>query len=141
MQATDSAPPRPRPQPTAETRAYWEGARNGRLMIQRCADCGRHQFYPRPFCTTCLTERVDWVEAGGRGHVVTFTICRIAAHPALKPPYAVALVELDEGVRLLANLVDCALDAIRCDARVQVRFERLDDEITLPQFTLVEEAS
>ncbi|HEX6017767.1 MAG TPA: Zn-ribbon domain-containing OB-fold protein [Burkholderiaceae bacterium] len=137
MDAIEAAPSRPRPQPIAETRAYWEGARNGRLLIQRCADCGRHQFYPRPFCTTCLAERVNWVEAAGRGHVVTFTICRIAAHPALTPPYAVALVELDEGVRLLANIVDCELDAIRCGARVQVRFERLDDEITLPQFTLV----
>jgi len=136
----DTPPPRPKPQPTAETRAYWEGARNGKLLVQRCADCGRQQFYPRAFCTACLSERIDWVEAKGSGQVVTFTICRIAAHPALTPPYAVALIELDEGVRLLANLVDGALDAIRCGARVRVRFERLDDEITLPQFTLVPEA-
>lgn len=135
----DAPQPRPRPTPTAETRAYWNGAREGRLFVQRCVDCGRHQFYPRPFCTACLSERVDWVEAAGSGCVVTFTICRIAAHPALTAPYAVALIELDEGVRLLANLVHCPLDAIHCGARVQVRFERLDDEITLPQFTLVEE--
>ena len=108
-------------------------------MVQRCNACGRHQFYPRAFCTACLSDDLEWVEARGTGRIYTFTICRIAAHPALTAPYAVALIDLDEGVRMLANIVDCELALIRMGARVAVRFEPIGDEFTLPQFTLAGE--
>jgi uncharacterized OB-fold protein len=129
--------PRPRPVATAETRPYWDAAHAGRLVVQRCQDCGRHQFYPRAFCTACMSSALQWVEARGSGRIYSFTICRIAADPALTAPYAVALVDLDEGVRMLANLVDCDLAQIRTGARVVVRFQPLDDDLTLPQFTLL----
>lgn len=130
---------RPQPAPTAETQAYWDAAREGRLVVQRCAACGRHQFYPRAFCTGCLSEDLQWVQARGTGRIYTFTICRIAANEAMAAPYAVALVELDEGVRMLANVVGCDLDRIRTGARVEVRFEAVGEACTLPQFTLQEE--
>lgn len=134
------APPqRPLPVPTTETRPYWEAAHAGRLVVQHCKACARHQFYPRPFCAHCLSDEIEWVEASGLGRIYTFTICRIAANPAMVPPYAVALVELDEGVRLLSNIVDCETAAIHCGSRVQVRFERISDQFTLPQFTLIQE--
>lgn len=134
------SPARPLPRPTADSEPYWAAAHEGRLAIQRCASCGRHQFYPRAFCTTCLSDRVEWMDASGRGRIYTFTVCRIAAAPAFEAalPYAVALVELDEGVRLLANIVDCDIARIAIGAPVAVRFERIDDDCTLPQFTLID---
>ena len=134
-----ASPLRPQPVATAETRPYWDAAKAGRLMVQRCRSCARHQFYPRPFCTVCLSDEIEWVDASGYGRIYTYTICCIAAHPSMndRTPYAVALIELDEGVRLLTNLVDSDIERIHCGARVQVCFERISDEFTLPQFTLV----
>jgi uncharacterized protein len=136
---TQAAMSRPQPVATAETRPYWDAAREGRLVLQRCASCGRHQFYPRAFCISCLADGLEWVQARGTGRIYTYTICRIAANPAMTAPYAVALVDLDEGVRMLANIVECDIERISNGARVQVRFERISDEFTLPQFTLQEE--
>jgi uncharacterized OB-fold protein len=130
---------RPQPIETAETRPYWDAAREGRLVVQRCGSCGRHQFYPRAFCTACLSAELEWVQARGTGRIYTFTICRTSANAAMTAPYAVALIDLEEGVRMMANVVDCDLERIRTGARVQVRFERISDEYTLPQFTLLEE--
>jgi uncharacterized protein len=134
-----ASPQRPQPVATAETQPYWDAAREGRLVVQRCKDCVRHQFYPRGFCTACLSDQMEWAPARGAGRIYTFTICRIAANPVMTAPYAVALIDLDEGVRMLANIVECDIERIRTGARVQVRFERISDEFTLPQFTLQEE--
>ncbi|PQP18363.1 Zn-ribbon domain-containing OB-fold protein [Rhodococcus opacus] len=133
-------PVRPEPRPTAETAAYWNAAREERLVVQRCEQCGRHQFYPRAFCTACLSENIEWVDSAGAGTIYTFTVCRVPAHPSMadKVPYAVAVIELDEGVRLLTNIVDCPIDRIRVGARVEVRFERISAETILPQFALTE---
>lgn len=137
MPRSSDAPQRPVPQPTAETAPYWAAAREGRLAVQRCGACGHHQFYPRAFCTACLAENLQWVDASGRGRIYTFTVCRIAAGPAFEArlPYAVAIVELDEGVRLLANIEGDAA-RISIGAPVTVCFERIDDGCTLPQFKL-----
>jgi uncharacterized OB-fold protein len=131
---------RPEPRPTAETAAYWHAAREERLTVQRCHDCGRHQFYPRAFCTACLSEHLEWVDAAGTGSIYTFTICRVPAHPSMtdKVPYAVAVIELDEGIRMLTNIVDCPIERIRVGARVELRFERISADTVLPQFTLTE---
>ncbi|SCZ11565.1 hypothetical protein SAMN02745898_110191 [Streptomyces sp. 136MFCol5.1] len=129
---------RPEPAPTAETKPYWEAAAEGRLVIQRCRDCARHQFYPRGFCTACLSDHLEWIESAGLGRIYTFTVCRIPAHPSMrdKVPYAVAVIDLDEGVRLLTDIVDCPIDQVRIGARVEVRFERISSTCVLPQFTL-----
>jgi uncharacterized OB-fold protein len=140
---TESGSPcgRPLPVPTDETAPFWAGARAGRLMIQHCRHCDRHQHYPRPFCIMCLSEAVEWVEACGRGTVYTFTINHRAPDPALRAllPYAVAVVDLAEGVRIIANVVDSDLSRLAIGAAVEATFERLTDEITLPQFRLVDE--
>lgn len=136
-------PVRPEPRPTAESAPYWEAAAQQRLVIQRCAQCGHHQFYPRGFCTDCLSERLEWVESAGSGTVYTFTICRIPAHPSMADPvpYAVAMIDLDEGVRMLTNLVDCDISRIAIGSRVGVRFERISASTVLPQFTLTGQES
>lgn len=129
---------RPLPVPIDETRHYWESARAGRLVVQKCNGCGALQFYPRAYCMSCMEESVGWIEASGKGTIYTYTINHRAANDAMKDrtPYAVAAVDLDEGVRMIANIVDCDLGDVRCGARVRVVFEKLSDEITLPQFTL-----
>ncbi len=129
---------RPLPQPTPETQSYWDAAREGRLLIQRCKGCGKHQFYPRAFCVRCLSEDVDFVQARGEGTIYTYTINHRAANEAMQTslPYAVAVVELAEGVRLMANIVESDLAAIRIGAAVEVNFERVGESISLPQFRL-----
>ncbi|MCW8278523.1 Zn-ribbon domain-containing OB-fold protein [Pseudomonas sp. PCH199] len=137
-----STPPssRPLPQPTRETAAYWAAAQEQRLVIQRCARCGKCQFYPRAFCISCLCDEIEWIDASGLGCIYTFTVCRIAPSPAFasRLPYVVALIDLDEGVRLLANILDANLDRVAIGARVSVCFESVSESCTLPQFTLLD---
>jgi uncharacterized OB-fold protein len=127
----------PQPIATAETAPYWRAALAGRLEIQHCRACSRHQLYPRPFCTRCLSNEIEWVTASGRGRIYTYTVCHVAAHPAFEArvPYAIAMIELDEGVRMLAGVVDAEPDRLAIDAPVEVCFERLG-EFALPMFRL-----
>lgn len=116
------------------TEPFWAAARDGKLLIQRCRSCGAYQWYPRGHCRRCLAAEPEWVEASGRGRVHTFTIVERSSAPGFEPPYVFAVVELEEGVRLTANLIGVALDQLRCDLPVRVTYERLTDEVTLPQF-------
>jgi uncharacterized OB-fold protein len=86
------------------TEAFWQACGERRLLIQRCDACGRHQFYPRPFCLSCEATTLDWVEANGTGTVYSVTTVRIPVIEDLTPPYLLALVDLDEGPRLLTNI-------------------------------------
>lgn len=98
------------------TAAFWAAARERRLLIQRCRTCKTHQFYPRPMCLACGAADLEWVEARGTGTIHSMTTMRLPVLPELPPPYVVALVELDEGPRLLTNIVggDCAIgDPVR----------------------------
>jgi uncharacterized OB-fold protein len=93
------------------TRPFWEAASRRELVLQRCAECGHHELFPRPFCVRCGSDRVEWVRAAGTGTVYSTTIVRIEISPDFEPPYSVALVDLDEGPRML-GLVDgeaCAI--------------------------------
>jgi len=132
-------PDRPLPQPiTPEARPYWDGAREGKLMIPRCEACGKAFLYPRVLCPHCASRDVVWVQASGRGRLHTFAIAHQILNKAfrVKPPVILAMVELEEGPRLLTNLVGVEPDpeAIRCDMPVEVVFERLTDQVTLPMF-------
>ncbi len=129
---------RPLPLPTDITAPYWQAAKEGALSIQQCQECQIWQFFPRAFCAHCSSENLVWKKTSGLGKVYTFTINRRAPNPFMKArlPYAVAIIELDEGTRMMANIVNSDLEAIAIDARVKVCFERASDEITLPQFEL-----
>jgi len=124
--------PRPRP----ETAAWWESCREHRLMIQQCSQCEAFQFYPRIICSTCMSEGVDWVQSAGRGKVATFTVCRlpVAEAYAADVPYVVALVQLEEGPRMMSNIVQCDPESVKTGMPVEVVFETWSDEITMPQF-------
>jgi len=132
------AHPRPLPQPTDITRPYWEAAATGQLVIQQCKACQTRQFYPRGFCTGCMSEELEWVNCSGRGRIYTFTINHRAPNAFMKArvPYAVAAIDLEEGGRMLANIVDSPLEKLAVGAAVRVVFEDTAEGITLPQFTL-----
>jgi uncharacterized OB-fold protein len=136
----DAQPARPLPAPTTETAPYWRAANESRLDIQYCRACARHQFYPRRFCTRCLSDQVEWVTASGRAHIYTYTVCHVAAHPAFESrvPYAMAMVELEEGVRLLAGIVDTPLEKLAVGAPLELCFERIAETIALPMFRVAD---
>lgn len=129
---------RPLPQPTRITQPYWDAAKDHRLVIQQCGCCKTRQFYPREFCTACLSENIEWIECGGHGTIYTYTVNRRPSNTALsdKVPYVVAMIDLDEGVRMMANILESPPEAIRIGARVRICFEQVSPQIALPQFRL-----
>lgn len=131
---------RPLPRPTDATEGYWQAAKQGRLVVQGCRACGHRQFYPRTLCLGCESDQVEWSETSGFGTIYTFTINYRAPNAFMKArlPYAVAVIELDEGVRMVANILNAPPEAIAIGKRVRVVFEKACDDITLPQFELVD---
>lgn len=124
------------PTPTPETKPYWDGLKDHKLLIQRCNSCESAYFYPRPFCPKCFTFDVQWFEASGKAKLYSFVINHRPA-PGFGPePYVIAIVELDEGPRMMSNLIGIDPDPnkIRCDMRLQIAYEDVSDEITLPKF-------
>lgn len=129
---------RPRPVATTLTAPFWEGTRAGRLLLQRCGDCGHWRWIPKLACPACWSEAYDWEQASGRGSLYSYTVVHRPVDPArFEPPYLLALVALEEGPHMLTNLVKCAPDDARIGMPVEVRFERLDDEFTLYPFAPV----
>lgn len=125
------------PRPTPETEAFWAGTRDGRLMLPWCLDCGRPHFYPRAICPHCLSDRLDWRQASGRGRVHTYVINHKAAPGFDKVPYVIAVIDLDEGPRMMSNIVTDTPptpETIRIDMPVEVLFDPVTDQITLPKF-------
>jgi uncharacterized OB-fold protein len=126
---------RPVPLPDAETAFFWTAAREGRLLIQRCSGCGRWQYPPDVGCPACLGDDLVPTEVSGRGSVYSFTVVRQAFDPALSEafPFVVALVELEEGPRMLTNIVDADPASLSVGMPVEVTFEPVGDQ-SLPVF-------
>ena len=129
-------PKRPLPEPTPETREFWDGAKRGELRIQRCRNCGEAYFYPRPFCPRCSSRDVEWFSASGRGKLHTYVISHRAA-PGFQDytPYVIAIIELAEGPRMMTNIVgvEPKPENLPIDMAVEVTWEPHED-ITLPLF-------
>jgi uncharacterized OB-fold protein len=133
---TDMAEPtRARPKPTPETQHFWDGTQAGELRLQRCDACANVYFPPRPFCPSCASRKVSIFRASGKGKLYSYVIHHRPV-PGFTPPYAIAVVELDEGPRMMSNIVDCPQtpEALELDMKLEVAFEKLDDKITLPLF-------
>jgi uncharacterized OB-fold protein len=126
----------PLPKPTPETRPFWDAAREGRLLIQACEDCGTRYFYPRPLCPSCLSRRVQWIAASGRGRLHAFVINHRPPRGFPPAPFVIGIVELEEGPRMMAQIVDVAPDpaALRCEMPLEVVFEALTAEVTVAKF-------
>jgi uncharacterized OB-fold protein len=129
-----SEPTRFEPPVSEVATPFWEATRQGRLLLQWCTACERPVWYPREVCPACLGTTLEWRESQGRGVVYACTVEHKAQIRALEAPYVVALVELDEGVRLLSNVVGCPPDGVAVGDRVSVTWEPLSDGRRLPLF-------
>ena len=131
--------PLPQPVANADSLPYWNAARERRLVIRRCKDCGTLHFMPRYLCPACWSEKLEWVESKGTGSVHSFTVIRRASAPAFSPrvPYVVALIDLDEGPRMMANVLGGDALSTKIGDRVKVTFEDRGDGALIPQFNRV----
>ena len=122
------------PTMTQDTAFFWEGLKAERLLVQRCDDCETLRHPPRPMCPHCQSLKWNTIDANGRGTVISFVIPRHPPMPFFDDGYIVALVELDEGVRLVTNLIEVAPEDVSMGMRVVVRYERFDNDIVLALF-------
>lgn len=130
---------RPVPEITPRMRPFWAAASEGRLLVQRCGHCGKKHFPAIEICNGCLRDELSWIDVSGRGSVFSFIVMHQVYHPAFaeRVPYVVAEVKLDEGPRIISNVIGCEPAQVTIDMPVVVDFERLDSTIgspTLPMF-------
>ena len=129
--------PRFEPKPSRVSEPFWEATKSRQLRFQRCDACGAAVWYPRLRCPTCLSENLSWTDSSGAGSVYTFNVMRRPGNPMMadEVPYVVAIVDLDEGYRMLTNITGCAPEAVACGQRVQVAWDvELSDGRRLPTF-------
>jgi uncharacterized protein len=133
---TPPTAPKPRPVLEGMTAEYYDFCRRGELRFQRCTDCGAWRHPPRVLCAACGSPRWAWGRSTGRGRIFTWTVVHQAMSPAFvsEVPYAVIVVETDEGVRVVANLRGAGPEVLRLELPVEVVFETVDDTLTLPMF-------
>lgn len=127
---------KPVPRPSPESGPYWQAAAEHKLRVQRCNSCGQLWFPPSQRCPHCTSGDFAWVEASGKGKVFSFVVFHRVYHPAFEDevPYVVALVELDEGPRMLTNIVGIPPEDVRCEMPVQVMFEDVAEGVAVPKF-------
>jgi len=131
-----AAAEKPIPEVTAALKPFFAAAAKHELVVQRCTRCGERRFPPREICSRCLARESEWVSASGRGTIFSYNLMHQVYHPgfASEVPYAVVLVDLEDGGRMLSNLVDCPTEKVKIGLPVEVVFDRLSDEVTLPKF-------
>jgi len=131
---------KPLPAITTEAKPFWDAAAEQKLMIQRCQECNAWVWTPRPACNECGSEKIEWTQMSGRGEVYSFTVIRQvvgrAASKAFEPdiPYVIAWVDLDEGPRLITNIIGCPVEDVKLGMKVAVQFEKASEKIWLPKF-------
>lgn len=135
----DTARPKPLPVVTEESRPFWEGCKRGVLLLQYCEACQHYQFYPRLYCMQCGADTLSWKQASGRGVIYSYTIIRQNKSPEFvnDTPYNVAIIQLEEGPRLMSNIIDAAPGALQVDLPVTVVFDPVSDTISIPRFRLI----
>lgn len=133
------APTLPQPVANADSLAYWRAARERRLVIRRCRSCGELHFMPRQLCPNCWSDELEWIDARGTGVVHSFTVIRRASAPAFasRVPYVVALIDLDEGPRMMANVLGDDALSVAIGDRVALSFEDRGEGALIPQFQRV----
>jgi uncharacterized OB-fold protein len=128
---------KPLPEPTPETKEFWDSLKQHSIRIQRCQDCRDFYFYPRPFCPNCYSSNVAWENVSGKGKLETYVINHRPA-PGFQDdaPYVIAVVTLDEGPRMMTNLVNVEPEPehLPVDLPLEIVYDDVTDEITLPKF-------
>lgn len=124
------------PQPDLDTQPFWDGCKDGKLLIKQCGACGRAHYYPRSFCPTCWSEDLTWEEASGRGTLYTYSVVHVNDLPPFgeRVPYVAAIVDLEEGPRIMTNVEDVAFDELQVGMPVTVAFRAISDDVTIPVF-------
>jgi uncharacterized OB-fold protein len=124
------------PTPEADTLEFWQGAREEKLLIKHCLDCGAYHYYPRPFCPKCWSPNVEWFEASGDATLYTWSVIYNNDQPPFRDrvPYVAAAVDLAEGPRMMTNVINCEFDDLRVGMPLRVVFTAISDEYTIPQF-------
>ena len=123
---------------TPDTEHFWKGLEEKKLLIQKCSDCGALRHPPEPMCPHCNSLEWETIESAGRGKVYSFAVMHHPSLPAFDSPNPVVLIELDEGVRIVSNIVGIASDQVSIGMPVEVEFVRTDPELMLHQFKPVE---
>ena len=131
--------PKPKPRPAPESLPYWQAAREHRLALPKCEDCQKFWFPPSRTCPHCLSANFSFKNVSGKGKIFSFVTFHRVYRPAFANdvPYVVALIELDEGPRLLSNIMGATHDQVKCEMRVEVVFDDYDEDISIPKFKLV----
>ena len=126
----------PLPEPSIETQPFWDAVQQRKLLMPKCASCGTVTFPPTVACPQCSGNDFTWTEMSGRGSVYSFTVYHRLYHPAFKEklPYVVAVIALDEGPRIISNVVGIPADEVRCELPVQVTYEEVRDGYLIPKF-------
>jgi uncharacterized OB-fold protein len=118
-----------------DTEHFWKGAKDGKLFLKKCGDCGKTHYYPRRYCPSCWSENTAWLEASRKGTVYSYSVVHQNPAPPFKDltPYAVVLVDLAEGPRMMVNWdFQMPLDQLKCGLPVEVAFRKVTDELSLP---------
>ena len=131
---TTARPMRPRPLTTADSDPFWDAVGEHRLVIEQCTQCGRYQHPPRPMCPACHSLDHTWPDMAGTGQVYSYTVLHHPQHPAFDYPLPIAAVDLDEGPRVVANLVDVDPSLVHVGMRVTVDFVPTADDGTMIVF-------
>lgn len=127
---------KPLPEPTLDSKPFWEALKRHSLELQKCPGCGKIRHYPRPVCDQCFSMEVEWIKASGRGKVFSWTVAHHPFHPGFKAeiPYVLVTVELEEGVRMVSQLKGATAEEMKIGLPVEVVFEDVTAEFTLPMF-------
>jgi uncharacterized OB-fold protein len=127
---------KPIPNINGDTKEFWVGCKKHELRFQKCKACGHVRWPASIICPVCYSEETEWIIAGGKGRVYTFVVYHVAYHPGFENdlPYVVADVEMEEGPRLLTNIVGCRPDEVRCEMPVEVTWDDITEEFSLPKF-------
>jgi len=127
---------KPLPQVNGDTEGFWTGCKGHELRFQKCKDCGHIRFPAAMICPECCSRDAQWIVASGKGKVFTYAVYHVAFHEGFKDdvPYVVADVELREGPRIVTNIVGCEPHEITCDMPVEVTWEDITEEFSLPKF-------
>lgn len=135
---TEALPPQPGPLPHASSHVsvpFWQGCQSDELRYQRCDACGLANFPPTEHCRQCLSAELQWANSGGTGEIYSWTVVYRPVTSEFEPPYAPAIITLDEGYQMLTNIVGVAPEDVAIGMRVRVHFHVVGRDLTLPYFT------
>lgn len=129
---------KPLPNPSVDSKPFWDGLNEGRLMLQRCGNCGKVRHYPRPACDACYSMEVEWAELSGKGAVYSWTETHHPFHIGFRgdTPYILVTVDLEGGGRIQSQLLGATMADLKIGLPVEVVFQRVTEDVTLPMFRI-----